>query len=147
MKRILKVAIASDHAGFPQKSELIEYVRSLGFQVEDFGPESDDRVDYPDFAKKVALKVADKSVDYGILICGTGIGMAIAANKIKGIRAANVTSAEFAHLSREHNDANILTLSGRFVDCNTNKLCVKEFLTTDFAQGRHTERLNKIEEI
>ncbi len=140
----MRISIASDHAGFEQKSTLCDYLRAAGYDVLDRGPENDDRVDYPDFAESVARDVADGRADRGVLICGTGIGMAIAANKISGIRAANITNTEFAKLAREHNDINVITLSGRFVDPDTNKKILTEFLTSDFEGGRHSTRLDKI---
>ncbi len=140
----MKISIASDHAGFEQKQQLADHLRSRGEDVIDRGPDSDGRVDYPDFAKKVATDVADGGADRGVLVCGTGIGMAIAANKIDGIRAANVTTPEFAALAREHNDANIVTVSGRFVPLEENIRIVDTFLDTDFAGGRHADRVQKI---
>ncbi len=140
----VKVALASDHAGFEEKTKLVNYLQSEGYEVLDLGPADDGRVDYPDFAEKVADAVVDGAANYGILVCGTGIGMAVAANKINGIRAANVTSPEFAILAREHNNANVVTLSGRFVDDATNRAIVDAFLSTDFAGGRHTARVAKI---
>ena len=140
----MNVSIASDHAGFEQKQLLVGYLRELGHEVADRGPATDDRVDYPDFAALVARDVADGKADCGVLVCGTGIGMAIAANKVHGIRAANVTSPEFAALARAHNDANIVTVSGRFVADETNRAIVKTFLETEFAGGRHTGRVEKI---
>lgn len=141
---IMNISIASDHAGFEEKQLLVGYLRELGHEVADRGPENDDRVDYPDFAKLVAHDVAQGAADRGVLVCGTGIGMAVAANKVHGIRAANVTSPEFAVLAREHNDANIVTVSGRFVDDETNRAIVNAFLETDFAGGRHEGRVAKI---
>ena len=138
------ISIASDHAGFEEKQLLVEYLRSLGHDVVDQGPEDDGRVDYPDYAAKVAHDVAGGQAERGVLVCGTGIGMAIAANKVRGIRAANVTSPEFAALAREHNDANVVTLSGRFVDDETNRAIVKAFLETEFGGGRHAGRVSKI---
>ena len=140
----MRIAIASDHAGFEEKQLLVGYLKELGHEVADLGPANDDRVDYPDFAKLVAHDVTDGKVDRGVLVCGTGIGMAVAANKVHGIRAANVTSPEFAARAREHNDANIVTVSGRFVDDATNRAIVKTFLETEFAGGRHTGRVEKI---
>lgn len=141
------VAIASDHAGFDQKESLVNYLLGSQYEVINCGPDSADRVDYPDYAERVALAVTDGTADLGVLVCGTGIGMAIAANKIDGIRAANVITPEFAELSREHNDANIVTLSGRFVDLPTNKAILDKFLTTEFGGGRHQDRLDKISAI
>ena len=140
----MKVSIASDHAGFEEKQLLCGYLGELGYEVVDRGPENDDRVDYPDFAAVVAHDVASGAVERGVLVCGTGIGMAVAANKVHGIRAANVTSPEFAALAREHNDANIVTVSGRFVDDETNRAIVKTFLETEFGGGRHAGRVEKI---
>jgi ribose 5-phosphate isomerase B len=138
------VAIASDHAGFEQKQQLTAWLRGLGFEVHDLGPATDERVDYPDFADLVTMMVASGAVARGILVCGTGIGMAIAANKRCGIRAANITSPQFATLAREHNDANVIALSGRFVDLETNRQIVNNFLLADFGGGRHAERVRKI---
>ena len=138
------IAIASDHAGFEQKQILGAYLREKGYEVKDLGPLSEGRCDYPDFAALVGRAVADGSADFGILVCGTGIGMAIAANKIAGVRAANVTTPEFAALSREHNNANVVCLSGRFVTPEVNEACVDAFLTTAFAGGRHGDRVAKI---
>ena len=140
----MRVSIASDHAGFEEKQLLCGYLGELGHEVIDRGPDNDDRVDYPDFAALVAEDVASGAADRGVLVCGTGIGMAVAANKVNGIRAANVITPEFAALAREHNDANIVTVSGRFVDDATNRAIVKTFLETEFAGGRHTGRVEKI---
>ena len=140
----MKVSIASDHAGFEEKVLLVGYLESLGHEVIDRGPENDNRVDYPDFAELVARDVVAGDAQRGVLVCGTGIGMAVAANKVNGIRAANVTSPEFAALAREHNDANIVTVSGRFVSDEVNRAIVKTFLETDFAGGRHAGRVAKI---
>ena len=138
------VSIAADHAGFEEKQRLVGYLAELGHEVIDRGPNSDDRVDYPDFAVLVARDVASGEAERGVLVCGTGIGMAVAANKVHGIRAANVTSPEFAALAREHNDANIVTVSGRFVTDEVNRAIVKTFLETEFGGGRHAGRGEKI---
>ncbi|MBQ9001909.1 MAG: ribose 5-phosphate isomerase B [Eggerthellaceae bacterium] len=143
----MKISIASDHAGFEEKQLLVDYIRSLGYDVEDRGPQSADRVDYPDFAVAVARDVAEGAADRGVLVCGTGIGMAVAANKVAGIRAANVTSPEFTALAREHNDANVVTVSGRFVSDEVNRAIVKAFLETEFGGGRHAGRVSKIADI
>lgn len=140
----MRIAIASDHAGFEEKDLLVTYLNSQGHEVKDLGPADDNRVDYPDYAKLVAQAVAEGNADRGVLVCGTGIGMAIAANKIPGIRAANVITPDFAALAREHNDANVITLSGRFVDHNTNCAIVDAFLTTEFGGGRHAGRVEKM---
>lgn len=138
------ISIASDHAGFEEKERLVDYLLELGHDVINRGPDNDDRVDYPDFAALVARDVVAGDADRGILVCGTGIGMAIAANKVDGIRAANVVSPEFAALAREHNDANIVSLSGRFVIDEVNRAIVKAFLETEFGGGRHAGRVEKI---
>ena len=143
----MKVSIASDHAGFAQKEELIGFLRDLGHEPLDRGPHDDSRVDYPDFAKLVADDVVTGQADRGVLVCGTGIGMAIAANKVDGIRAANVTSPAFAALAREHNDANIVTVSARYIDADTNRSIIQTFLETDFGGGRHAGRVAKIAEL
>lgn len=140
----MKISIASDHAGFEQKQALAAYLRSLGHEVVDRGPTTDERVDYPDFAACVAHDVARGTSERGVLVCGTGIGMAIAANKIGGVRAANVTSPQFAALAREHNDANVVTVSSRFVDEATNRAILDAFLSVGFGGGRHAGRVDKI---
>ena len=140
----MKISIASDHAGFEQKQQLAEYLVECGYDVVDRGPADDGRVDYPDFAALVAHDVADGAANYGVLVCGTGVGMAIAANKVHGTRAVNVINTQFAELCREHNDANIITLSGRFVDLEENKRILDAFFATEFGGGRHADRVAKI---
>ncbi len=140
----MRISIASDHAGFEQKQILAAYLVEQGHEVVDRGPANDDRVDYPDYAELVARDVADGAVERGVLVCGTGIGMAIAACKVSGIRAVNVINTEFAALSREHNDANVVTLSGRFVEPDVNKAILDTFLSTEFGGGRHAGRVEKI---
>lgn len=140
----MRISIASDHAGFEQKQILADYLAQKGFEVTDRGPEDDGRVDYPDYAELVARDVASGEADRGVLVCGTGIGMAVAACKVKGIRAVNVINTEFAALCREHNDANVVTLSGRFVDVETNEAILDVFLSTEFGGGRHAGRVEKI---
>lgn len=140
----MKVSIASDHAGFEEKQLLVGHLERLGYEVTDRGPDDDARVDYPDYAALVAQDVARGDADRGVLVCGTGIGMAIAANKVSGIRAANVTSPEFSRLAREHNDANVITVSGRFVSDETNRAIVEAFLNTEFGGGRHAGRVAKM---
>ena len=138
------ISIASDHAGFEQKQQLVDYLVAKGHQVIDQGPDTDDRVDYPDYAAKVANDVASGAADRGVLVCGTGIGMALAADKVAGIRAANIINSQFAALCSEHNDANVITLSGRFVTLETNQEILDVFLTTEFGGGRHAGRVEKI---
>lgn len=140
----MHVSIGSDHAGFEQKEMLIGYLESQGIGVVDRGPASDARVDYPDYAALVAADVTGGEADFGILVCGTGIGMAIAANKVHGIRAANIVREDFAPLAREHNDANIVTLSARFVPFEENCRILDAFLATPFGGGRHEGRVAKI---
>ena len=132
---VTKISLASDHAGFEQKQQLVDYLARKGFWVIDRGPDTDDRVDYPDFAVAVAKDVQSGLVDRGILVCGTGIGMAL---------AANIVREDFAVLCREHNNANVLTLSGRFVSIEENERIVDAFLATEFAGGRHADRVAKI---
>ena len=140
----MRVSIGSDHAGFEQKQALVDYLKGKGHEVVDRGPANDDRVDYPDYAAPVARDVADGAADYGVLVCGTGIGMAMAADKVPGVRAANIINPAFAALCREHNDANVITLSGRFVRLEENERILDAFLATDFGGGRHAGRVEKI---
>lgn len=143
----MKVSIASDHAGFNEKEELVAYLQEKGYEVCNRGPENDDRVDYPDYAAKVARDVQEGTAERGVLICGTGIGMAMTANRFKGIRAANVTTPEFAALTRDHNDANIICLSARFVDESVNKEILDTFFSAEFGGGRHAQRIAKIDSV
>lgn len=141
----MRIAIGADHGGFEQKQELAAYIANeLGCEVEDMGCDSTESVDYPDYAAPVARAVAEGSADFGVLVCGTGIGMAIAADKIDGVRASSITSPAFAELFRQHNNGNVVCLSGRFVDLAVNKEIVKTFLTTAFEGGRHEGRIAKI---
>ena len=141
----MRIAIGADHGGFEQKQELAAYiVNELGCEVEDMGCDSTESVDYPDYAAPVARAVAEGSADFGVLVCGTGIGMAIAADKIDGVRASSITSPAFAELFRQHNNGNVVCLSGRFVDLDVNKEIVKTFLATAFEGGRHEGRIAKI---
>lgn len=140
----MRIAVAADHAGFCQKPAMIDYLRTLGHEVIDCGPASDARCDYPDYADRVARVVSAAEADRGVLICGTGIGMAIAADKVAGVRAACIQTPGFAQLFREHNDGNIICLSGRFVSEQTNRAILDAFLTTDFGGGRHAARVEKI---
>lgn len=140
----MKISIASDHAGFEMKRLMAEYLTEQGHDVVDCGPDTADRCDYPDYAVAGCAPVASGAVDFGVLICGTGIGMAIAANKIGGIRAANCITTNFAVLCREHNDANVITLSARFVSEAENRAILDAFLSTEFGGGRHAGRVAKI---
>ena len=141
----MRVAIASDHAGFEQKQQLVDFLASeLKVDTVDCGPDTDGRVDYPDYAVKVAGMVSAGDVDRGVLVCGTGIGMALAADKVAGVRASSITTPEFADLFRRHNDGNVVCLSGRFVDLDVNKDIIRVFLASEFEGGRHAERVAKI---
>lgn len=141
----MRVAIGSDHAGFEQKERLRAHLTAAGREVVDKGTYDGDSVDYPDFARKVGRTVASGEAEFGVLVCGTGIGMAIAANKVPGVRAANVTDPEFARLARQHNNANVIAVSGRFVPEDVNAEIVDAFLDTAFEGGRHAGRVSKIE--
>jgi ribose 5-phosphate isomerase B len=143
----MKISIGADHAGYELKEKLKQRLAQAGVQVHDEGTATTESVDYPDFARKVGENVAEKKADLGLLVCGSGIGMAIAANKIPGVRAANVSSAEEAGLSREHNDANVLAIGARFLDENKAWAIVEKFLHTPFAGGRHQRRVDKITEL
>jgi ribose 5-phosphate isomerase B len=143
----MKIAIAADHAGYELKEKLKSALLKKGIVVDDRGTTNTDRVDYPDYAVKVAHKVAAHDADYGLLVCGSGIGMAIAANKVAGIRATTAITEQQAQLSREHNDANVLTIGARLVDDEQAIKLVDIFLNTAFAHGRHTPRVEKITEI
>ena len=141
----MRIVIGSDHAGFEMKQRLAAYLAEKGNDVADVGcAGAEDSVDYPDFALAAARAVASGEADFGVLVCGTGIGMSIAANKVAGVRAANVVDPEFAKLAREHNDANIVSVSARFVPVQTNQAILDAFLVTPFGGGRHAGRVAKI---
>lgn len=143
----MKIGIGSDHGGYELKEVIKEYLTSEGIELVDYGTNSLDSVDYPDFGKRVADAVLNKEVDRGILICGTGIGISITANRIKGIRCALCSDTFSARMSRLHNDANILALGGRVLGKGLALDIVKIFLETEFEGGRHERRINKIDEI
>ena len=138
------VSIASDHAGFKLKEIIISHLKALKIEVIDNGPKSDESVDYPDFAKKVVSDLKGSFANKGILICGSGQGMAMSANKHTGIRAALCHNLEVTKLARAHNDANILTLGARVLDHETALQCVDTFFNTDFEGDRHQKRIDKI---
>ena len=140
----LKIAIGGDHAGFQLKEIIKSKLESEGYFIEDFGPFSDQSVDYPDFVHPVANSVENGEFNFGILICGSGNGVAMTANKHKGIRAAVCWNEMLAKLARAHNDANILCLAGRFLDDELAMEIVDIFLKTDFDGGRHIKRIKKI---
>lgn len=139
------VAIANDHAGVALKAVLLVEVRALGFEVLNLGTDSTDSVDYPDYGDAVARAILDGKAAMGIAICGSGIGISIAANRHHGIRAALCSSAEAAQLARQHNDANVLCLGARLISEEEAKKCVEKFLTTGFEGGRHQRRVEKLE--
>jgi ribose 5-phosphate isomerase B len=143
----MKFFIATDHAGIEYKDFVIELLKKRGAEVEDLGPYSKDRVDYPDFAKKCAEAVRDNKGSFGILICGTGIGMSISANKVDGVRAALCHDAYTAEMARAHNDAQILCFGQRVVGLGTVESIIDSFLKTEFEGGRHTQRVEKIMKI
>jgi ribose 5-phosphate isomerase B len=140
----MKIVIASDHAGVDYKARLISYLEYNGFIVSDFGPETKDSVDYPDYAHKVAKEVSEGKVDFGILLCGSGNGINMSANKHKEIRSALCWKKEIALLARLHNNANILTMPARFISYEQAQEITNIFLTTEFEGGRHQKRVNKI---
>jgi ribose 5-phosphate isomerase B len=140
----MRIAVGADHAGFELKEKIKQHLAHKGFEVNDCGTNSLESVDYPDFARAVGEEVVNRSADRGILVCGTGIGMSIAANKVPGIRAANANSEVEAQLSREHNDANVLAMGARLIDENTARKIVDRWLQTSFMGGRHSGRVAKI---
>ena len=143
----MKIAIAADHAGYEEKEKIKKTLDKIGVEYTDMGTDSTASVDYPDFARKVGEAVADGEFDKGILVCGSGTGMAIAANKVPGIRAAVAWNEEIARLSRQHNDTNVLSLAARYIPDEEQEKIVKAWLETDFEGGRHERRVEKIEQI
>ncbi|MCY6958774.1 ribose 5-phosphate isomerase B [Clostridium brassicae] len=143
----MRIAIGSDHGGFQLKNAIIKHLEEKGVEVKDFGTLSEESCDYPDYSLKVAEEVATKSYEFGILICGTGIGISIAANKVPGIRAALCSDTFSAHATREHNNANILAMGQRVVGEGLALDIVDTFLNSKFEGGRHEKRINKITEI
>lgn len=141
----MKIAIGSDHAGYQRKKKLIPFLARLGHQVVDLGCYCEESCDYPDYAKKVAQAILLQRAERGILVCGTGIGMAITANRFPGVRAAVCWNLKTASLASEHNRANLLALSGRFISLQLSKKMVQIWLETPFAGGRHLKRVKKIE--
>lgn len=139
------ISIGSDHAGFKLKEEIKSFLSSLNIKYKDCGTFSEESVDYPDFGHAVANDVINKQADFGIVICGSGNGINMSANKHKGIRSALCWNEEIAKLARLHNDANILALPGRFINVDEAKKAVKTFIDTPFEGGRHQNRINKID--
>jgi ribose 5-phosphate isomerase B len=140
----MKLALASDHGGYWLKEELKDYVTDMGHQFKDFGCLSEESVDYPDLASSAARAVAAGDCDLGIIVCGTGLGVAIAANKVRGIRAVNCHDCFSAKMAREHNNANVLTLGQRVVGTGLARMIVEIFLSASFAGDRHQRRVDKI---
>jgi ribose 5-phosphate isomerase B len=141
----MKLAIGSDHAGYELKEILKDYLSSKNIEVKDCGPFNDERTDYPDYAKKVASLVHDGEVEKAILVCGSGIGMCMTANRFKGVRAAVLHDKYDAEMSRKHNDANVACFGGREIDEDSAKELLDLFLDTEFEGGRHEGRVKKIE--
>ena len=143
----MRIALGADHAGFELKEKIKQHLLTQGFDICDRGTDSAESVDYPDFARAVGEEVSAAKAEWGILVCGAGIGMAIAANKVPGIRAANIHNEIEAQLSREHNNTNVLALGGRMLDETTALGIVDRWLNTAFAGGRHQRRIDKISEM
>jgi ribose 5-phosphate isomerase B len=144
---VLKVAIGADHGGYPLKEEIKQLLDSMQIEYQDFGCDSEESVDYPDFALPVAQKVAAGEFDRGILVCGTGVGMSIAANKIKGVRCALIHDLFSAKATREHNDSNVLAMGARVIGPGLAQEIVKVWLGTEFLGGRHARRIEKVTQI
>lgn len=143
----MKIAIGCDHGGFVLKDPIIGYLEEQGIEVQDFGTYSTDSVDYPDYALSVAAAVASGKADKGILMCGTGIGISICANKVNGIRCALCHNEYTAEMTSRHNDTNVLAMGGRVVDADTAVKIVKAWLDTPFEGGRHCARIDKMMDI
>jgi len=143
----MKIAIAADHAGYEEKEKLKSKLDEIGVEYADLGTDSTESVDYPDFAKKVGEAVASGQYEQGILVCGSGTGMAIAANKVPGVRAAVAWNADIARLAREHNDANVLSLAARFISDDEQRKILNAWFGAKFEGGRHERRVEKIEQI
>ncbi len=143
----MRIALASDHAGYAEKERLKRLLGDLGVEFDDLGTMSEESVDYPDYARKVAEQVAQGRVEQGLLVCGSGTGMAITANKVPGVRAAVAWSEETARLARQHNDANVLAIGARTTPPADIPKIVRAWFTSDFEGGRHVARVEKICEV
>ena len=141
----MTIAMASDHGGLQLKNAIKKHLIELGHTVRDFGTDTEDRCDYPDFGQPASLAVANGECERGIVVCTTGIGMSIVANKVKGVRCARCTSVDIAVMTRRHNNANMLALGQKYVTLRLAKVIVDTFLTTEFDGGQHEIRVNKIE--
>lgn len=144
---MLKIAVASDHGGFALKEKVKEHLVQRGFEVDDLGTHSEESVDYPVYGKACGEAVASGKADLGVVVCGTGIGISIAANKVKGIRCGLCTSVEMAHLTKQHNNANILALGGRTTEPELALKIVDEWLDTEFEGGRHQRRVGMLDQM
>jgi ribose 5-phosphate isomerase B len=140
----IRIALGADHGGFELKERVRQYLLGKGCTVEDLGTHTAESVDYPDFARKVAERVAAQGADFGVVICGTGLGVAMTANKVRGIRAAPCSDTISARFARSHNNANVLTMGGRIVDAATAEKILDVWISTPFEGGRHQRRLDKI---
>ena len=141
------IALGADHGGYKLKEEIKKYLDEIGIEYKDFGTDSEERCDYPEFAEKVAKAVQSKECEKGILVCGTGFGVTIVANKFKGIRCASCWNEEVAKLLKGHNNANIIALPGRFINTSQAIVILRAWLATEFMGGRHQERLQMIQNI
>ena len=143
----MRIALASDHAGYAEKERLKAVLSDLGVEFDDLGTRSEESVDYPDFARAVAEQVADGRVEQGVLVCASGTGMAITANKVPGVRAAVAWSEEIARLARQHNNANVLAIGARTTPPDDIPKIVRAWFSTEFEGGRHAARVNKISDV
>ena len=141
------IALGSDHGGYKLKEEIKKYLDEIGLEYKDFGTHNEERCDYPEFAEKVAKAVQTKECEKGILVCGTGFGVSIVANKFKGIRCASCWNEEVAKLLKGHNNANVIALPGRFINVSQAIVILRAWIATEFMEGRHQERLQMIEAI
>ena len=141
------IALGSDHGGYKLKEEIKKYLDEIGLEYKDFGTHNEERCDYPEFAEKVAKAVQTKECEKGILVCGTGFGVSIVANKFKGIRCASCWNEEVAKLLKGHNNANVIALPGRFINVSQAIVILRAWIATEFMEGRHSERLQMIENI
>ncbi len=143
----MRIGIANDHSAVEMKKEIMAYLESLGYEVINYGTDSEESCDYPVYGEKVAEAVKNGEVDRGVAICGTGVGIGLACNKVKGIRACTCSEPYSAEYSRRHNNANIITFGARVIGIETAKQIVKVFMETEFEDGRHERRVNQISEI
>ena len=143
----MKIAIACDHGGYALKEEIKKYLDEKGIEYKDFGCDSEERTDYPNYGELAMKAIQRKECDKGILICGTGFGMSIVANKFKGIRCASCWNEEVAKLLKAHNDANVIALPGRFINISQAVVILRAWIASEFLGGRHTERLQMIKDI